>query len=248
MPVHLNQQPIEKRVHSALGILEVHSVFKTIQGEGPFCGTPCVFVRLAGCNLQCPWCDTDYTSTRRSMTVNELLFEIRAEWCKDRWRKPGLVVITGGEPFRQDLDYIFEGLLNEGYFVQVETNGTLAPADNWLGHYNRNIGDRQGVYVVCSPKAGKVNPRLAQVACCFKYVVSHDSISLQDGLPILALGHTANPTVARPPIDWEGPVYLQPMDAQDPVVNKLNYDAARDSCIEYGYILQLQIHKIIGVD
>ena len=55
----INKQPIEKREPSYEGTLQVHSIFKTIQGEGPFCGTPCVFVRLAGCNLQCPACDTD---------------------------------------------------------------------------------------------------------------------------------------------------------------------------------------------
>ena len=53
-----NGQPIEKVQRTFDGTLEVHSIFKTIQGEGPFCGTPAVFIRLAGCNLQCPWCDT----------------------------------------------------------------------------------------------------------------------------------------------------------------------------------------------
>jgi len=50
----MNQQPIEKQFLHPKGDLEVHSIFLTIQGEGPFTGQRAVFVRLAGCNLQCP--------------------------------------------------------------------------------------------------------------------------------------------------------------------------------------------------
>ena len=74
-PTILNTQPIEKRHHKV--DLEVHSIFYTIQGEGPFCGTPAVFIRLAGCNLQCPSCDTNYTSKRRTMTAEEIVNEVR---------------------------------------------------------------------------------------------------------------------------------------------------------------------------
>ena len=69
----MNLQPIEKRTKSADGLLSLHSIFHTIQGEGPFCGTPSVFVRLAGCNLQCPACDTDYTQGRRAASAQEIL-------------------------------------------------------------------------------------------------------------------------------------------------------------------------------
>lgn len=244
--MHFNTQPIEKRDRSGsiTGLLDVHSIFHTIQGEGPFCGTPCIFIRLAGCNLQCPWCDTDYTSRRKLMTPNEILFEVKSLWHADRWRKPGLVVITGGEPFRQDLQMLFDVLTNERHFVQVETNGTLPPTPY---KYNLDIGKREGVYIVCSPKAGKVNSLLASEACCFKYVLEANSM-WTDGLPLQALGHSASPYVARPPEGWERPIYLQPMDAQDPVENAENVEAVRKSCMKHGYILQLQIHKLIGVE
>ncbi|MEG7364337.1 7-carboxy-7-deazaguanine synthase QueE, partial [Pseudomonas citronellolis] len=93
----MNLQPIEKRTKSADGLLSLHSIFHTIQGEGPFCGTPSVFVRLAGCNLQCPACDTDYTQGRRAASVQEILDKVQ------EYQSSGLVVITGGEPFRQDI-------------------------------------------------------------------------------------------------------------------------------------------------
>lgn len=244
--MQLNHQPIEKLSKRTDGLLEVHSIFHTIQGEGPFCGTPCVFVRLAGCNLQCPWCDTEYTQGRTEQTPNEILWKVRSLWNADRWHKPGLVVVTGGEPFRQNLSELLRVLTAEGFYVQIESNGTLPPSGDVF--YNLNTSDRHGTYVVCSPKAGRVNSQLAEVACCFKYVLERSSMHPEDGLPMQALGHTANPHVARPPVDWDRPIYLQPMDAQDPDINRDNIQAVKESCMTHGYILQLQIHKLIGVE
>lgn len=234
----MNQQPIEKRVRRADGQLSVHSVFYTIQGEGPFCGTPSVFIRLAGCNLQCPGCDTDYTQGRRAASAQEILDKVQ------EYQSSGLVVITGGEPFRQDITRLLNVLTDAGFYVQIETNGTLEPVEY---PYSTMPDIRTGVYVVCSPKAGKVHPRINDVACCFKYVIAHDSIHEDDGLPLRALEHRASPYVARPPKNWARPIYLQPMDAKDDGINRLNLQAAIGSCMKFGYILQLQIHKIIDM-
>lgn len=235
----MNQQAIEKRVRHADGPLSVHSVFYTIQGEGPFCGTPSVFIRLAGCNLQCPGCDTDYTSNRADTSPRALLDKVR------EYQPGGLVVITGGEPFRQDITRLLNVLTDAGYYVQIETNGTLEPAEY---PYSTMPDIRTGVYVVCSPKSGKVHPRINNVACCFKYVIAHDSIHEDDGLPLRALEHRASPYVARPPKNWARPIYLQPMDSKDEELNRLNLQAAIHSCMKFGYILQLQIHKIIRME
>jgi 7-carboxy-7-deazaguanine synthase len=237
--MQLNLQPIEKRESREDGAVYVHSIFYTIQGEGPFCGTPAVFVRLAGCNLTCPFCDTEYTSKRELMSPSAI-----AQRAADLMPKSGLVVITGGEPFRQNLSKLLDMLVHYDNFVQIETNGTLPPS---TFHYSRDIGHRWGAYIVCSPKTGKVNAQIWEQACCVKYVAEENDM-LPDGLPEHALGHPAHPHLARPPAGWERPVYLQPMDAQDDLENMRNIIAVRDSCLENGYILQLQIHKIIGVE
>lgn len=239
----LNEQPPEKKVFGIQTELDVHSVFATIQGEGPFCGTPAVFVRLAGCNLQCPGCDTDYTSKRTRMNVAELLQLI--EMTRSTV-DPGLVVITGGEPFRQQIDYLIDALQDHKFYVQIETNGTLPSPSNVI--FDQRSDHRNGAFIVCSPKAGRVHQTIAANACCFKYVMHADSVDPVDGLPVLALDHTAKPRVARPPRGFTGPIYLQPMDSQDPVQNARNRAVCVASCLKYGYILQLQVHKLLGME
>jgi 7-carboxy-7-deazaguanine synthase len=239
----LNQQAPEKRVYT-LDRLAVHSIFDTIQGEGPFCGTPAVFVRLAGCNLQCPQCDTDYTSKRTVMSPEVIVSFVRSA----TGRVGGLVVITGGEPFRQDISALVALLVMEGYYVQVETNGTLPPPIRTTPFFSTDIGARRGAYLVVSPKTGRVHPTTQGVSCCYKYVMSADCMHPEDGLPVFALDHTAEPMLARPPVNYRRPVYLQPVDVKDPAQNERHLYACLNSCKRYGYILQLQIHKLLGVE
>lgn len=229
----MNKQPIEKQFLSDKKNLSVISIFKTIQGEGPYTGHSCIFIRLAGCNLQCPGCDTEYTEGRITISnrniidkVNEIDHSIK------------LVVITGGEPFRQYITPLCNTLIKLGYKVQIESNGTLAPFEDL----------NPLVTIVCSPKAGKVNKLMEKRADAYKYVMHHDSINTDDGLPLLALDHSARPMVARPPLNFQGAIYLQPMDSQSHIINKLNMEAVKQSCLKFNYILQLQIHKIIGVE
>lgn len=239
----LNQQPPEKRVGGIQLDLHVHSVFATIQGEGPFCGTPAVFVRLAGCNLQCPGCDTDYTSKRQRYTVAQLAWQVGMTRTT---REPGLVVITGGEPFRQQIADFIDALLDMKYYVQIETNGTL-PAANLI--YNTSsLNDRTGAYIVCSPKTGRMHPSVVNNACALKYVMHANSVDPDDGLPLTALDHTAHPKLARPPRGWDRPIYLQPMDSQEQEQNNLNRAVCVASCLKHGYILQLQVHKLLGME
>lgn len=228
----INTQPIEKRVICNDKLLSIVSIFKTIQGEGPFTGQRAIFVRLAGCNLQCPRCDTDYTSNRKNYHNSEVVHAIA-----EIDPSVKLVVITGGEPFRQYLTPVANTLICLGYTVQIETNGTLPPSKGLHGD----------AYIVCSPKAGKLNKDIAIRANAFKYVMDHNSVD-EDGLPVFALDHRASPRVARPPKNFQGPIYLQPMDGYNNIVNKMNIRAVKKSCMENGYILQLQIHKLIGVE
>ncbi len=226
----MNDQPVEKQSLRVDGQLDVHSIFYTIQGEGPYVGFPAVFVRLAGCNLQCPLCDTDYTSSRVMLSPAQLLRRIKAA-------SPAchLVVITGGEPFRQNLTVAVIELLAHGYSIQVETNGTLFLEDF----------PYKEVTIVCSPKAGKINPRLAPHITALKYVLRHGEVA-PDGLPLLALAHPASPRVSRPPLGFKKAIYVQPADEKDEAINAKNLTAAVDSAMRHGFILGIQVHKIIG--
>lgn len=247
----LNKQSVEKLDKGDGTELDVHSIFYTIQGEGPFAGTPAVFVRLAGCNLQCPFCDTEYTQGRRRMKPNEILRQIDELLSASRdvtgaGDPTALVVITGGEPFRQQLNPLAQELTDSGLYVQVESNGTLkCNIDPVL--IGRDFSRREGVYLVISPKTGKVYPFNELYACAYKYVI--DTINgarEEDGLPLKALGHVANPYLARPPVGV--PIYVQPADMQNEQLNAANRQLAVDVCMKYGYTLQLQIHKLLGME
>lgn len=234
----MNTQPAEKKDFRESGDLEVHSIFRTIQGEGPFSGHRAIFLRLAGCNLQCPLCDTDYTSNRELLPVFEIINRINV-LCKEVVAKVDkeqnyLVVITGGEPFRQNIYPITTALLSHGYLVQVETNGSLyqdLPFE---------------VTVVCSPKTGSIHPALQQRISAYKYVLHADEVCA-DGLPLRALNHPVNVQLARPPKFFRGPVYLQPVDVGDEEENKRHLAAVLRSVLKHGHTLCLQTHKIIGL-
>lgn len=110
-------------------------IFESLQGEGRNMGRPVVFVRFAGCNLACPWCDTA-VSKRFELPLEGLLSEIAGFRVKS-------VILTGGEPtIREGMDELVAALKKAGYWIGVETNGTNAPA--WLDEVD---------YVACSPKA-----------------------------------------------------------------------------------------------
>jgi 7-carboxy-7-deazaguanine synthase len=101
-------------------MLKISEIFYSIQGESAFIGFPCVFVRLAGCNLRCAYCDTRYAYEKGAdWSVGQIMDRIQAYSCT-------LVEITGGEPLLQDeTPALADALLQKGYAVLVETNGTL---------------------------------------------------------------------------------------------------------------------------
>jgi 7-carboxy-7-deazaguanine synthase len=228
----INTQTQQKRSEGDGSLLEVQEIFLTIQGEGPFAGMPAVFVRLAGCNLTCPLCDTDYTSHAMSWSVDAVLSTVRL-LAKDRIR---LVVITGGEPLRQSLGPLVRKLLFEQYEVQIETNGTL---------WDESLAPVIGVCtVVCSPKAG-LSPQLAECVTAFKYVLKAGDEDPKDGLPKQALDSKVRPE--RPPAEFSGLIYLQPADEGDAERNAANLKACIASCMKHDYVLCLQTHKLAGL-
>lgn len=233
-----NQEPEKQLLSSAAGALEVHSIFYSIQGEGPFVGRPAVFIRLAGCNLACPKCDTDYTSKRKNVSVDLIIHAVSL--ANKATTKP-LVVITGGEPFRQDLAPLVKALASLRYQIQIETNGTLAPikTDSFPFHL---------VTIVCSPKTPSIHSAIDGNARAFKYVISADSLA-SDGLPISSMGQVGVP--ARPAGHWLlawPSIFVQPLDEGDEVKNRLNVEAAIEVCMQHGYTLCVQIHKLYALE
>lgn len=240
----MNTQPIEKQDLRDDSSLWVHSIFYTIQGEGPHCGKPAMFVRLAGCNLQCPGCDTDYTSTRTLYTVTELRDAVYESYQEEngentRWRP--MLVLTGGEPFRQNITAFCNDMVLNGWLVQIETNGTL-PCDERL---------HPKVQIVVSPKTGKVNSEIEARVNAYKYVVKEGCIDRADGLPIRALDHPCAPLVAKPPMSYRlqgKPIYLQPYDDGTIRGQRENTRAAVNACKRHGHLLQIQVHKIAAIE
>lgn len=97
----------------------VNEIFYSLQGEGFWAGTPCVFVRFSGCNLHCDFCDTPH-QTGNEMDEAAIIAAIRE--CSKRCRH---IVLTGGEPALQVTQELVFALKSAGYYLHIETNGTL---------------------------------------------------------------------------------------------------------------------------
>jgi len=225
-----NTQPAERKQNN-LQLLSVIDCFYTIQGEGPYSGRPAIFLRLAGCNLTCRLCDTDYTSDRHTLSVQETLWLIRNKANRTKEGALPIVVITGGEPFRQAAIVPLVKELIE-FVVQIETNGS------YFFPYIHNYAT-----VVCCPKTPYVQVKNVHY---WKYVIEHGFVDKQDGLPTSVLGHSIAP--CRPPSEvLPENIFVQPVDTSNQETNKRNMKAAVDSCLRFGYRLCLQQHKIAGL-
>lgn len=218
--------------------LEVTEIFATIQGEGPHSGVPAVFIRLGGCNLACKFCDTDF-ETRETLNIADIVAQAdrlsrfhphpsplpqAGEGTK---RTHHLIVLTGGEPFRQPIAPLCQALLDAGFQVQIETNGTL-----W-----REIPKE--VQIICSPKAPDgqyypLRPDILPRITALKFLVS---ASRPNYASIPEVGQTAHNI----------PVYVQPIDEQDTAKNHANHQLAARLVQEQGLRLCIQVHKVVGI-
>lgn len=101
--------------------MKIAEIFSSIQGESTFAGLPCTFVRAAGCNLQCSYCDTLYARAGgEDVTTEHILRTVKEAGIS-------LVELTGGEPLLQEKSYqLMDCLLDQGYTVLLETNGSIS--------------------------------------------------------------------------------------------------------------------------
>ncbi len=200
-------------------------IFYSLQGEGNRAGTPAVFIRLAGCNLHCSWCDTKYSwGNGLSLPPSELARRVREYAC------PGLVV-TGGEPLLQQEELAeLLSLLPPSMFVEVETNGTIVPRAALQKRVNQwNV----------SPKlehAGNANALQQETAAIFaalpnawfKFVVAGE----EDWAQIEALH-----------LPWER-IILMPCAAERTTLETLRPRIA-DMCLKHGVRLGDRLHIVL---
>ena len=112
---------------------KVNEIFYSLQGEGRWMGRPAVFVRMSGCNLKCPFCDTDFRGYSE-MSADDILSR-----CLEEGGECRFIVLTGGEPSLQVDEQLIATLHQAGYYLSMETNGTHAVPE--------------GIdWVTCSPK------------------------------------------------------------------------------------------------
>ena len=161
-------------------MLQLSEIFYSVQGEGAYTGTPAVFVRLAGCNLACTFCDTDY-SLKFFASVDDVIRRVR-----EAGGDCPMVVLTGGEPLLQsETPELIEALRRDGRRVHIESNGTIyadLPQDVWL---------------CVSPKE-RVDPRMARRANEVKLIVDRrvpeELLDLFAGKPLILLQPEGNKT------------------------------------------------------
>lgn len=238
--------PIRKQVLSDGSTLAVQEIFYTIQGEGPFAGTPAVFVRLAGCNLACTFCDTDFESNIDNQVEVGCIVQsvLGLLFAAPRGHYLGikkLVVLTGGEPMRQNIVPLLRDLIHvHKVSVQIETAGTLWPQDLVFDEFYGNL------HLVCSPKTGKLHQDIRSYCEDYKYIIRADDPGHpSDGLPTRSTQNESDNLLFRPTVT--DTIWLQAMDEQDEIKNKNNLSEAARRCMRFGYRLSLQQHKILGL-
>ena len=114
--------------------LPVMEMFYTLQGEGFYSGNAAYFIRLAGCDVGCVWCDVKDSwdaSQHPSFTVDEIISRMNRELEVMNNKNKPIVVITGGEPLLHNLDELTSSLQNLGFETNIETSGSSDLSGNW---------------------------------------------------------------------------------------------------------------------
>lgn len=224
-------------------ILPVNEIFETIQGEATWTGTPSVFVRMQGCDVGCPWCDTKHTwkvDPVKAVGTEAILAKTQDSDEYARFNPGHLaqivclqskarhVVITGGEPCDYDLTDLTTALHIAGRTTQIETSGTrpvLCDARTW---------------VTVSPKFSMPGG----YAVLPQAMLRANEIKMPVGKPVDV---EAVREVQRKMIDagaWTDrfPIWLQPL-SQSPKATALCVQAAT----EHGFRVSVQTHKFLNL-
>jgi 7-carboxy-7-deazaguanine synthase len=229
--------------------LLVNEVFETIQGEGSYTGTPSIFIRLQGCPVGCPWCDTKHTwdILPDNEVSTDVIMQERVE--SPRYFKASTeqvfalfneqmytakhIVITGGEPCMYNLTEFTERAIRLGFSVQIETSGTY------------EVLCDPAVWVTLSPKINmKAGMPILTQAMLRANEIKHP-IAMQKHIDELdnLLQNTQSEAAANNK-EFNCPqVYLQPISQQERAT-----ELAISTCIKRNWRLSVQLHKYIGVE
>lgn len=201
-------------------LYRINEVFYSIQGEGRNAGTPMVFVRFAGCNMNCPFCDTNHEATA----------EIPAQGILNAIQAHGPlateVCLTGGEPGLQIDEQLFHALVHAGMNIHIETNGTLRLPECY----------RRGAWITVSPKAMPC-PGLRDAS----------EVKLLIGAEPCAV--TPQEVEECGIVNPSALLYVQPVWTDDLAARAANIEAACKFVKEndFGWLLSTQIHKFLGL-
>ena len=197
--------------------IKVSEIFTSFQGEGPYVGTPATFLRLYGCNLDCPWCDTDI-STYEIMSVDDVAEILLTQM---EFNNIKTLIITGGEPTLQmdEIKRLIKEFPNE-IKVQLETNGSI-------------FDYIETVDYVISPKEDKekvFENYYKFENTFFKFVIS----SQEDIDEVISL---------KDKYDYEKTIWLQPEFSKDiDIVNLIRENFPRLKNVK----LSVQTHKYLN--
>ena len=206
-------------------VYKVHEIFYTLQGEGAHSGIPAVFVRFSGCNLRCPWCDTEFEGYRE-MTAEQIVSEIQNLYDIPNVRRK-MCVLTGGEPALQADKQLIDAIHAAGFYIGIETNGT------------RPIPD--GIdWITCSPKEGtklalkQVNEVKVVFTGTYDPEVWRTQLKAEHWL-LQPLRYTGEWLMMSGVDEWED-------DANDNLDETVRYILAHPF-----WRLSVQLHKIVGL-
>ena len=200
--------------------MKVNEIFYSLQGEGHYTGTPAVFVRFAGCNLRCWFCDTDF---EKGVEMNEDEIVEAVLQYPTRY-----VVITGGEPTLQVTASLCDKLHAHGLYLMMETNGTRPLPEGC-----------QVDWITCSPKLIDVEEGKRKIATIRLRHIDELKVVFEDSpTQDMALYEQIPATEYR----------LQPCDTQDPLCNQAILNKTIKYILQHPkWKLSLQTHKILHV-